>query len=309
MPENASCPSDRKRAFSIEAPGDPLHEALRSSAKRYLDSVIESELAHFLERFQHLRCEDGQQAVVRNGYGPERSLVTGLGPIPLRLPKVRLRTSAGSPFRSALVPAYRRRVAYPPAPHVAASLYIKGILSQNVADVMRSLLGEGAPFIVPTLAMRIASAWKRLCDDVSAKSLKSGAWQAIRATRIPLANAVSGPSCAMVLIGRKLEGTSELLDVRGCPGKTHGNWLRAFQALEQRGAHLPQIIEIAESGCTLARAGAVTAAGERGMSSDATGRYVEIQHKSGIPVSCLECVVTSRRARVDSPGFEQAAVV
>jgi putative transposase len=37
----------------------------------------------------------GRQAVVRNGYLPERDILTGLGPVTVRIPKVRDRSRVG----------------------------------------------------------------------------------------------------------------------------------------------------------------------------------------------------------------------
>lgn len=115
-----------------------LHDALRHNAKRFLDAVIESEADHFLERSRQECGGDNQQTVVRNGYQPPRNLVTGLGPIALRMPKFRARSDAGGAFRSTLVPAYRRRLSQTAGAANAASLYLRGILSRNVGDAISS---------------------------------------------------------------------------------------------------------------------------------------------------------------------------
>lgn len=67
------------------------------------------ELEEFLRRFAGHQDDSGRSLVVRNGYQPERSILTGIGPIAVRVPKVRSRTQAVAGFRSALVPSYVRR--------------------------------------------------------------------------------------------------------------------------------------------------------------------------------------------------------
>ena len=61
--------------------GDPLTELLREKAVELLQAAVNAECREFLERFAERRDELGRQAVVRNGYHPERQIVTGLGPV------------------------------------------------------------------------------------------------------------------------------------------------------------------------------------------------------------------------------------
>ena len=42
-----------------------------------------------LEQYSHCCLPDGRQAVVRNGYLPERTLQTGIGDVKIQIPKVR----------------------------------------------------------------------------------------------------------------------------------------------------------------------------------------------------------------------------
>jgi len=68
--------------------------------------------------------------VVRNGYMPERELQTGVGPVPVRIPKVRSRTGEPVVFQSALVPPYVRKTRSLEA--ALPWLYLKGISSGSL---------------------------------------------------------------------------------------------------------------------------------------------------------------------------------
>jgi hypothetical protein len=57
-----------------------------------------------MDPYTEVRDGGGRQAVVRNGYPPERQGVTGMGPVAVRVPKVRERSGGGVVFRSAWVP-------------------------------------------------------------------------------------------------------------------------------------------------------------------------------------------------------------
>jgi len=52
------------------------------------------------------RDAQGRAAVVRNGYLPEREVLSGIGPVPVKVPRARDRSAEAVRFRSSLVPAY-----------------------------------------------------------------------------------------------------------------------------------------------------------------------------------------------------------
>ena len=88
---------------------DPLTALLRSGTQQLINQAVEAELQELLSQHSSQRTEDGNAVVVRNGHLPERELQTGLGPVTVRIPKVR--SKAGEPvvFHSALVPPYVRK--------------------------------------------------------------------------------------------------------------------------------------------------------------------------------------------------------
>ena len=88
---------------------DPLMELLRNGARQLIHEAVEAELQEFLEQFSGQSTENGLLSVVRNGYLPERQLQTGIGPVTVKIPKVRSRTGQPVTFRSALVPPYVRK--------------------------------------------------------------------------------------------------------------------------------------------------------------------------------------------------------
>ena len=74
---------------------DPLTAVLRAGARELLAQAIEAEVAAVLAAHEHLKTEDGRQRLVRHGHGPERAILTGIGPVSVRRPKVRDRGSVG----------------------------------------------------------------------------------------------------------------------------------------------------------------------------------------------------------------------
>jgi len=84
--------------------GDALTELLRHGARGLIEQAVETELLVLLEQYANVTDLAGRQAVVRNGYLPEREILTGLGPVAVRMPKVRDRSQNGIKFNSAIVP-------------------------------------------------------------------------------------------------------------------------------------------------------------------------------------------------------------
>jgi putative transposase len=109
---------------------DPLTELLRSGAKRLIKQAVEAELADLLASYAGQTDTGGRAAVVRNGYLPEREVLTGVGPVSVKVPKVRSRTGEAVIFRSCRVPPSVRR-----AKSLEAALpwlYLKGISSGQI---------------------------------------------------------------------------------------------------------------------------------------------------------------------------------
>ncbi len=92
-----------------EAIEDPLTELLRTGARQLIQQAIEAELAELLAQYERAVDDRGWRVVVRNGYLPEREILTGVGPVSVKVPKVRSRGEETVVFRSALVPPYVRK--------------------------------------------------------------------------------------------------------------------------------------------------------------------------------------------------------
>src|SRR3989338_11531159 len=92
---------------------DQLTEILRQGAQALVLQAVEAEFATFLESHGNERLEDGRKRVVRHGHLPERKVVTGIGAIPVKVPRTRDRKANNKEepirFSSQLLPPYVRR--------------------------------------------------------------------------------------------------------------------------------------------------------------------------------------------------------
>ncbi len=97
----------KDNVISLEKPAensDILTEMLQAGAKELLIKAVQAEMQEYLLLYQDMTDGQGRQCVVRNGYLPERTIMTGLGEVAIRVPKTRDRSGAGNCFRSALLP-------------------------------------------------------------------------------------------------------------------------------------------------------------------------------------------------------------
>jgi len=130
-----------------------LTELLRTGAKRWIQQAIEAELAELLAQYGEQVDDQGRRAVVRNGYLPEREILTGVGPVPVKVPKVRSRTGEPVVFRSSLVPPYVRK-----ARRVEAALpwlYLKGIATGQMQEALEVLVGPEAKGLSASVMSRL----------------------------------------------------------------------------------------------------------------------------------------------------------
>ncbi len=112
-----------------------------------LVQAVEAEVANFLGKHADLKTADGLQRVVRHGHLPEREVMTGIGPVAVRQPRVRDReAAAGDPGRIRFTPSI-------PPPYLRRSksietllpiLYVKGIPTGDFSEALAALLGKDA---------------------------------------------------------------------------------------------------------------------------------------------------------------------
>lgn len=142
---------------------DPLTDLLRKGARELLQAAVEAERDAFIAEFAARRTADGRAAVVGSGYHPERDVQTGIGPVTVKVPKVRAKDGKPVTFRSALVPPYVRK-----AKSIEAALpwlYLKGISIGEMDAVLKVLLGpEATGFSAKTIS-RLKGQWAAKNDD------------------------------------------------------------------------------------------------------------------------------------------------
>ena len=80
----------KNNVISLENPegnADVLTSLLRSGARDLITKAVQTELAEFLSQYQNMTDSEGRPLVVRNGYLPQREIMTGIGPVNIKVSK------------------------------------------------------------------------------------------------------------------------------------------------------------------------------------------------------------------------------
>ena len=120
---------------------DPLTSLLQQGARQLIAQAVEAEIKAYLEQHSDLRHE-GKPAIIRNGYLPEREIQTGIGSVPVKVPKVRDRSGNGNKFNSMLIPPYLKRTSR--LEELIPWLYLKGISTGDFQEAFQAILGTNA---------------------------------------------------------------------------------------------------------------------------------------------------------------------
>ena len=154
----------KSNVIALSQPGnftDLLTDVLRSGARALLTKAVEAEVADFLEQYADLKTEDGRQRVVRHGHLPERAVMTGIGAVNVRQPRVRDRDPGGEDtrirFRPSILPPYARRSKSLEV--LLPILYLKGVSTGDFGDALTALLGKDAPGLSASNIARLKDIW------------------------------------------------------------------------------------------------------------------------------------------------------
>jgi len=197
-----------------------------------LAQAIEAEVQALLEQFTSLQVE-GKQAVVRNGYLPERTLQTGLGDITVKVPKVRDRTESGIKFNSKLVPPYLKRTRN--IEELIPWLYLRGISTGDMQPALESLLGKQAKGVSANSVSRLKQQWEAEYDQWRKRDLSKRRYVYVWADGVYSKVRMDDKLCLLVVIGVDETGRKEVLAVVDGYRESEASWLEVLSQLTSQG--------------------------------------------------------------------------
>ncbi len=238
----------KDNVISLQSPAgieDPLTELLRTGAKRLIQQAIEAELAELPAQYGEQVDDQGRRAVVRNGYLPEREVLTGVGPIPVKEPKVRCRGEEPVVFRSTLVPPYVRK-----ARRVEAALpwlYLKGVATGQMQEALEVLVGPDAKGLSAAVIGRLKREWEAEYADWCRRDVSRDRWvywwvdgiySGLRGEHQRL--------CALVVIGVNERGGKHFLAIEDGVRESTQSWREVLLDLKRRGLTVPPKLAVGD---------------------------------------------------------------
>jgi putative transposase len=229
---------------------DPLTEVLRNGARSLLAKAVEAEVAGFLAKHGDLKTEDGRSRLVRHGHLPKREVMTGIGPVAVRQPRVRDRGADAQDarrirFTSAILPPYARRSRSLEA--LIPILYLKGVSTGDFEEALAALLGKDAPGLSASTIARLKETWIEEHVRWNKRDLSARRYVYVWADGVYVqARLEDEKQCILVLIGATPEGKKELLGFTDGARESAQDWRELLLDLKNRGLAIAPKLAIAD---------------------------------------------------------------
>ena len=223
---------------------DTLSGILRDGAQQMLKAAIEREVSDFVNHRRDIVDENGDRFVVRNGSLPEREILTGVGPLTIKQPRVRDNRPVGEreTFSSSIVPKYLRKTKS--IEEMIPWLYLKGISTNDFPEALQSLFGADAKGLSASTVTRLKSVWEDEYTDWSKRSLAGkryvymwadGIHSNVRFNDNEGRTKDEKRQCLLVLMGATADGTKELIAVVDGYRESELSWKEILLDLQARG--------------------------------------------------------------------------
>ena len=237
--------------FQLSQPGtftDPLTEVLRNGARALLAQAVEAEVSSLLSCHADKLTDDGRRRLVRHGHLPEREIMTGIGPVAVRCPRVRDRGDEGCErirFSSAILPPYARRSKSLEV--LIPILYLKGISTGDFEDALIALLGRDAGGLSASTIGRLKEAWSGEHARWSKRDLSTKRYIYFWVDGIRVqARLEDTAQCLLIIIGATPEGRKELVGLSDGIRESAQSWRELLLDLKRRGLSIGPELAVAD---------------------------------------------------------------
>jgi transposase-like protein len=240
---------------TVGATADEIKGAIeriaREGARKLFQAALEAEVEEHLNRYEHLKDAEGHQMVVRNGHAPRRVILTGVGPIAVRRPRIDEREAKGrgghQRFTSNILPRFLRRS--PTLEGALATLYLKGISTNDFGVALSAIMGEGAAGLSASTISKLKQVWEGEYEAWRKRPLESMQYAYLWADGVYFnVRLEEQRTCILVVIGANYQGKKELLAVRDGYRESEQSWKELLLELKSRGLEVDPKLAIADGG-------------------------------------------------------------
>jgi transposase-like protein len=227
---------------------DSLTEILRNGAHALLAQAVELEVTDFIGRYADLKTAAGRQRLVRHGHLPKREIMTGIGPVAVRQPRVRDREPSEGErirFSSGILPPYVRRTKSLEV--LIPILYLKGISTGDFEEALGALLGKDAGGLSASTIGRLKEAWADEHARWHDRDLSGKRYVYFWVDGIYVqARLEDDAQCLLVIIGATAEGKKELVGLADGIRESAQSWKELLLDLKRRGLTIGPQLAVAD---------------------------------------------------------------
>jgi len=224
---------------------DSLTELLRNGAHQLIVDAVEAELHDLLNQYSDMKDQHGHRQIVRNGYLPEREIQTGIGPITVKVPKIRDKSGQGIKFNSALLPPYLRKTKS--VEELLPWLYLKGISTGDFQEALQALLGPDAKGLSAGTISRLKRIWEEEHDVWSRRNLKTKRYVYIWADGVYFnVRSETDRQCILVIIGVTEQGRKEFIAIEDGYRESEQSWSELLLRIKAQGLRVAPELAIGD---------------------------------------------------------------
>jgi transposase-like protein len=237
----------------VVATSDEIQGAIeriaREGAKKLLQAALEAEVEEHLNRYEQIKDAEGHRLVVRNGHAPRRLILTGVGPVAVRRPRIDEREGKGQQghqgFASSSLPRFLRRS--PTLEGALATLYLKGISTNDFGAALAAIMGEGAAGLSASTISKLKQVWEAEYEAWRKRPLESKQYAYLWADGVYFnVRLEEQRTCILVVIGANYQGKKELLAVGDGYRESEQSWKELLLELKSRGLEIDPKLAIAD---------------------------------------------------------------
>lgn len=232
MPETTITQLPDPSGFSA----DPFTDIIRDGARKLIEQAIHAELAVLMAAFSAEKLENGTSRLVRHGYLPEREVMTGIGPVPVKVPRVRDRKPGEDKitFTPSILPRYLRKAKS--VEELLPWLYLKGVSTGDFSEALAALLGPNAQGLSAKTITRLKADWWTDYEAWQKRDLSHRRFLYIWADGVYFKpRMVEERQCVLVIVGADEYGRKELLAMIDGFRESAESWRELLLDLKRRG--------------------------------------------------------------------------
>jgi putative transposase len=214
-----------------------LDEIVRDGARQMLAAALKAEVTAYIDAHAREVDENGRRLVVRNGYHPEREVLTAAGAVAVSAPRVndkRVDPDSGERqrFSSAILPAWALKS--PQMSEVLPLLYLHGLSTSDFGPALEQFLGTGAGLSATTIT-RLTAQWQEEAKAFGQRDLSGTDYVYLWVDGIHLKVRLEQEKlCLLVMLGVRADGRKELVALADGYRESTESWADLLRLCRRR---------------------------------------------------------------------------